>query len=107
MADRRGRPLDALNDSAVRDHADAMVVTPDHVAVGLLARGGHVHVATTADGWHCFTVTIHGPEPEDIEVICGDGATIAAALDTVRPRRNPTKAPRTAVRCGIRVRRAR
>jgi hypothetical protein len=58
-------------------------VTPDQVAAELLARVGHVHVATTPEGWHCFTFTMHGRGTDDIEVLCGDGATIAEALQTV------------------------
>jgi hypothetical protein len=56
-------------------------MTPDEVAVQLLARVGHVHIATAPDGWHCFTYTLL-PGGDD-EVLCGDGASIAEALETV------------------------
>ena len=56
-------------------------MTPDQVAAELLTRVGHVHIATTPDGWHCFAHTLQ-PGGDD-EVLCGDAATIAEALEAV------------------------
>jgi hypothetical protein len=59
-------------------------VSPDDIAAELLEHVGHVHVAATPEGWHCFTVTVRGPGDDDVEVLCGHGAMIAEALEAVQ-----------------------